>query len=185
MMAYLAQTGQTEMYEKLKSGMEAVDMEAAISKQIHSELEIPTPTRNGFDSIETRRTIDTFKGRSVLNNTLKNIERETSFIRNDYDDYQPKYKNTKKQDKVINWDRVKSERDVKDTHDAERNYWQFKRMQFEQYLRDEKRREEEEKYNVKNFNIEQIEPVQNNTENEKQQNEPSKDVKTDDKEVEL
>ena len=185
MMAYLAQTGQTEMYEKLKSGMEAVDMEAAISKQIHSELEIPTPTRNGFDSIETRRTIDTFKGRAVLNNTLKNIERETSFIRNDYDDYQPKYKNTKKQDKVINWDRVKSERDVKDTHDAERNYWQFKRMQFEQYLRDEKRREEEEKYNVKNFNIEQTEPIQNNTENEKQQDEPSKDVKTDDKEVEL
>lgn len=170
MMSYLAQTGQSEMYAKLKDGMEALDAEAAISKQINSELKLPEPTRRSGSSIETRKTIDTFKGRAVLHESLKNIEERTSFIRHDYDDKQPKYKvkQKDKDDKLsVDWKTLRNERQVNDNHDQERRYWQFRRMQFEQYLRDQRRREDNDKYNVTDFDIapEQEQPV---LENEKE-----------------
>lgn len=161
MMSYLAQTGQSEMFNKLKDGMDALDDEAAISRQINSELNLPEPTRRSESSIETRKTIDTFKGRAVLHETLSNIESRTSFIRDDYDEKLPEYKSVKKDDeKVIDWSTVRNERDINQNHDQERLYWQFKRMQFEQYLRDERRREEEEKYQVRDFDIVVDEPEQ-------------------------
>ncbi|MDU6255422.1 MAG: hypothetical protein E6618_14640, partial [Staphylococcus warneri] len=122
---------------------------------------LPKPTRRSESSIETRKTIDTFKGRAVLHETLSNIESRTSFIRDDYDEKLPEYKGAKKDDeKVIDWSTVRNERDINQNHDQERLYWQFKRMQFEQYLRDERRREEEEKYQVRDFDIVVDEPKQ-------------------------
>ena len=102
MMSYLAQTGQSEMYAKLKDGMEALDAEAAISKQINSELKLPEPTRRSGSSIETRKTIDTFKGRAVLHESLKilkNVHRLLDMITMIK---QPKYK-VKQKIKMINY----------------------------------------------------------------------------------
>lgn len=168
MMSYLSQTGQFEMYEKLKDGMDALDEEVDLSKQIHRELQLPVPERRSQASIETRKTIDTFKGRAFLHESLSKIESRTSFIRDEYDEKLPEYKGSKlknNDDKQIDWSSIRDERDVKDNHDQERLYWDFKRMQFEQYLRDEKRREEEEKYNVRDFVVE-VEPVKENDDKE-------------------
>lgn len=156
MMMYLAQTGQTNMYNKLKDGFDAVQDEAALSETIRYELSMPVPERKSKASLETRKTIDTFKGRTMLHDQLRDIESRTSFIRQDYDNDRektPQFKgiptdDNKDEDKQVDWESIRQPRDVVDNHEQERMYWNFKRMMFEQYLRDERRREENEAYGV-------------------------------------
>lgn len=149
-MDYLIRTGQYEQYEMLKEKRDDMRQEALIANQISSELQMPVPKRTSKASLETRKTIDTYQGRKMLKNEIYKIENCTKDLRMDYEaqtDFEKVPKRQSKKNNIkssVDWKHTKSKEDILTNHANEYQIWTIRRLQFEQFKRDEERKRKEE-----------------------------------------
>lgn len=151
-LSYLVKTGQFKQYELLREQRDDLEKETLFANQIASELRMPTPSRQNNASLETRKTIDTFKGRKMLKDEITQLEKTTKNLRIDYEnntDFEklPSYPSRKKDnnqiEESIDWADTKDENDIYKNHREEFRAWTIRRMQFEHMMREQERKKRE------------------------------------------
>lgn len=140
---YLVETNQIEQYELMRNYRDAIRKEADIANQINDELKLPIPNKNGEESIEKRKTIDTIQGRRLLKQELKELEPLTETVRKQYEINEDNHliKNAKNKNEA----QIDNSKPIYDYHAKQQDQmsddkWRY--IQFEMQVK--KQREEEE-----------------------------------------
>jgi hypothetical protein len=141
---YLVETNQIEQYELMRNYRDSIRKEADVADQINDELKIPIPRKNGEDSIEKRKTIDTIQGRRLLKEELKELETVTEVVRKQYeiDDNNHLIKKSKKEKPPqIDSDKTIYEFHVNQQNQFSNDKWRY--IQFEMQVKKQQQEEEE------------------------------------------